>query len=228
MRFGTQQSEAKQALDSSRVTKLTAWFALNKVEAEHPPSVRDESTLANNLLYHEIPRKYTCNKNNYRAMPWRRRKQRNQFPPIGRIYTFSPRDKERYFLRILLSYVTGAQCFADIRTVNDVECETYFAACAERGLLADDQEWIKALAEKREILGASALRQLFVILLTHCAVTKPLELWERFKKDLYDDFAYNALKELRNRDTLPDVMTQSRLTKHLLTSNVAWNCSETN
>ncbi len=66
---------------------------------------------------------------------------------MGRMYTMSPREGERYFLRLLLLHVTGAKSFVDMRTVDGEVCSSFRQACSRRGLLADDAEWRRVLRE---------------------------------------------------------------------------------
>ncbi|KAI5424445.1 hypothetical protein KIW84_030582 [Lathyrus oleraceus] len=72
-------------------TMLTQFFALN---------LRDPQ--ARNYLYRDIPEHYCWNK---RDMEWhRRRSTRNAF---GRIYTVSPSEGDKFYLRLFLSHVTS-------------------------------------------------------------------------------------------------------------------------
>ncbi len=59
---------------------------------------------------------------------------------IGRMYTVSPREGERYVLRLLLLHVAGATSYADMRTVDGEERSLFRQACSRQGLLADDAD----------------------------------------------------------------------------------------
>ncbi len=63
------------------------------------------------------------------------------------MYTVSPREGERYFLRLLLLHVTEAESFLDMRTVDGEVCSSFRQACGRRGLLGDDAEWRRVLRE---------------------------------------------------------------------------------
>ena len=52
-----------------------------------------------------------------------------------------------YCLRILLHHVPGAVDYDSLRTVKDVVCATFQAACIELGLLDDENELDKAMDE---------------------------------------------------------------------------------
>ena len=71
-------------------TTLTAWFKLN---------AEDES--ARKYLYHEIPNQYS-----FFQKKWKLRRLPTD-DVIGRMYMVSPREGERYYLRMLLLHVSG-------------------------------------------------------------------------------------------------------------------------
>ncbi len=64
---------------------------------------------------------------------------------VGRMFNISPREGERYFLRILLLNKTGATSSAHIRTHEGVQYSTFREACCAMGLLSDDAEWIRCI-----------------------------------------------------------------------------------
>ena len=56
---------------------------------------------------------------------------------IGRVYSAHPGEGERFYLRMLLSHVTGCTSYQDIRSLPDgTVCPTYKEAARRRGLLA--------------------------------------------------------------------------------------------
>ena len=101
-----QSGREEEALARSTSTQLTAWFALNQ---------RDSSP--NQYLYTEIPSHYTYKK---KERIWKPRGQRED-KVISRMYTASPRDREKFALRCLLLHVPGATSYQHLRTYNDVE-----------------------------------------------------------------------------------------------------------
>ncbi|XP_025617071.1 uncharacterized protein [Arachis hypogaea] len=86
-------------------TMLTEFFALN----------REEDQQSRHLLYREIPEYYTWHN---KEKEWRRRKTHRR--SIGRIYTVSPSEEEKFYLRILLSNVRGPISWDDLLTVNGI------------------------------------------------------------------------------------------------------------
>ncbi len=127
-------------------TKLKEWFKANI-------QYRGE----NHLRYDEFPRFFTWNRSDKVCKPrvkFRKRGSRGAGPlyegayvtsgynyegsgetVIGRMFTVSPREGERYFLRMLIPHVNGAKSFADMRTVDGEVCSSFRQACSHRGLL---------------------------------------------------------------------------------------------
>jgi len=157
---------------NSRHTPLTAWFQKNRVD----PAART-------TLYQDFPKKYWYVK---RSQEWRARTGRNP-PAIGRMYFASPASGERFYLRLLLTAVAGAQSFHDLRRFNGILYQTYKEACNARGLLEDDREWEQCLQEAAQMQTGSALRSLFAVILLSCFPASPEVLWNRYKAQICDD-----------------------------------------
>ena len=171
---------AQHVLDNASHTTLTAFFAKN---AQVPPN---DST--RQILYHDFPAHFTWNK---RSKTWQRRARSTG--QIGRVYTVHPNAGEKFYIRLLLCHVPGATSFESLRTLdNGVRCETFHAACIERLLLQNDDEWHRCMDEATHTQTSTrALRHLFVTLLRCCEVERPLELWERHRDALAADHLYN-------------------------------------
>jgi hypothetical protein len=155
---------------------LTAWFELNRT-----------NLASRNLLYTEIPNQYVW-KNDQRVWVERQRHQNNL---LCRIYSISPRQGELFFLRVLLLHVRGAQSFEDLRSYNGVVYDTFKGACFARGLIEDDQLWLRTLEEAVTFQMPVQLRHLFVTILINANLINPREIFERFKEDFYQDFFYH-------------------------------------
>jgi hypothetical protein len=162
------------AMDRQAQTTLTAWFEANELYPE-----------ARQLLYPDFPKRYVWDK---RSKTWQAR-QRNIDETIGRMYTAHPSSGEKFYLRILLSHVTGARSFVDLRTLHDGRvCQTFQDACRQRGLLEDDLEWKECLEDACATqCSGSQLRELFVVILLFGNPTNANELWEMFRGRLADD-----------------------------------------
>ena len=131
-----------------RRTMLTEWFECNKKFPE-----------ARSLTYLEFPSKWCWLKD---KRVWEPR--RSGFK-IGRLYYVHPSVGERYYLRMLLMIVKGAQDYEQLRTCNGKLYHTFKEACNARGLLGNDQEWYDAFNEAAAWGTSSQLRQLFVTML---------------------------------------------------------------
>ncbi len=185
------ESEELPAALREPQTKLTEWFNASTI---YPG--------ANYLRYDEFPRLFTWNRKDKVWKPrakFRGRGTRGAGPSsagasapseynfegsgetiIGRMYTVSPREGERYFLRLLLLHVTGVKSYADMRTVDGEVRSLFRQACSRRGLLADDAEWRRVL---RESFSSEfvPLSQVFATILAYCKPSDPLSLWDEHK-----------------------------------------------
>jgi hypothetical protein len=88
-----------------------------------------------------------------------------------------PSAGERFYLRLLLTVVKGAQSYEDVRTYDGTVHPTFKAACLARGLLENDGEWHQCLQEAGEMQTGSQLRSLFARILLHCQPATPAVLW---------------------------------------------------
>ena len=160
------------ALDRAqqRDSMLTAWFALNR-----------RSPDARRHRYADIPLHYT-----FSGHAWRPRR-RGGAKVVARLVSVSATDVERFHLRMLLLHVPGAESFEHIRTVDGVLCATFREAARHRGLLADDNEWERCMAEAALFRMPRQLRQLFSMLCVYNTVGDPATLWEHHAGSLAED-----------------------------------------
>ena len=158
---------------ATKDTPLTAWFKINQTN----PQARETT-------YQNFPKTWVYNKTD---KVWR---PRQQGKAIGRMYFASPSSGERFYLRLLLTVVPGATSFANLRTVNNLTCNTFKEACFALGLLEDDHEWIQCLTEASQMQLGYTLRMLFATIIFHCNPTSPGDLWNQFKNNICDDLLY--------------------------------------
>lgn len=100
---GSEEKQLQQAEEKG--TKLTKWFILNQEDPD-----------ARQYLYNEIPYHYVWAKNK-----WKKR-QRGANKILPRMYTVSPKDMERYALRLLLMHIPGKvtiilKCFDNVNSI---------------------------------------------------------------------------------------------------------------
>lgn len=186
-------------------TKLTEWFKANE---KYPG--------AQGILYHEFPKYFTWNKSRKSWAPraiLRRRNEANEATAyefsgnsanvVGRIYTVSPREGERYFLRLLLTHVPGATSFQHLRTVEDVQCSSFREACLRLGLLADDAEWRHTLRESFRSRFVP-ISHVFTTILAYCEPSDPRSLWDEHVQMFLTDIRARARGNPHRRQQLSD------------------------
>ena len=88
-----EEKNPSAALDNWKTT-LTSCFDLNKMDV-----------FARIINYMNISQYYVFNKRN---KPWIRRQRNQQFNSIGKISIVSPRDTERFYVKLLLYKIKGA------------------------------------------------------------------------------------------------------------------------
>ena len=171
----------EQALEAAhdRDTTLTGWFQLN----------RDDQT-ARQHHYIDMPAHFVWVKKDCK---WKRR-ERGGSNVIGRMYSVSPQDTERYHLRLLLLHVSGATSFEHLRTVDGQVAATFQEACRLRGLLEDDAEWHRCMAEAAAFRMPRQMRLLLATICIFCNPSDVPTLWSDFKEDLTEDYVrtYNT------------------------------------
>jgi hypothetical protein len=119
--YFTDNTIIEDSLNNSKSTTLTEWFETNKICAE-----------GRHLKYPDFCEKFVWNKS---LKKWTKRKKD---AAVSRMIFVSPSEGERYFLRMLLNHVTGATCYRDIKTFNNIIHDTFKEACIARGILGDD------------------------------------------------------------------------------------------
>lgn len=180
-----QENNIESALrrQSAACTTLTAFFELNLIDTD-----------AHQFFYSDIPNHYV-----FKNSIWEKRSINSHFggKTIGRIIAVSPRDIERYHLRLILLSVKGNEStsFEALKTFNNVIYLTYKEAARARGLINDSNEWENCLSEAREHMLPKSLRSLFVTILTHCNPADPLKLFNEFKSSMMEDFIHQGMND---------------------------------
>ena len=187
------------AVQRSTETTLTAFFSLCS------------SDLGNlsQLCYPQVAERYRFDS---KERKWHPRVYDSKHV-ISRMYTVSPMDRERYFLRMLLLRVPCPTSFEYLRTFNGTTFDTFFEACKARGFLADDEEWSRCLEEAALHRMPTQLRQLFAVILTFCHPQNPdaSELFSRHAEALMEDFSKDCSADLAQDRCLMDIRGQLRL-----------------
>ncbi|XP_050374857.1 uncharacterized protein LOC126792486 [Argentina anserina] len=138
---------------------------------------------ARQYLYREFPERFTWDGGN---KAWEARGTNQKV--IGRIYTVSPTEGEKFYLRVLLNHVRGSISFEDLRTVDGILQPTFKKAAERRGLLEDDDSIRQCLREASNIRMPSSLRRLFVTILVFCDPHGIRSLWHEFYPFMIEDY----------------------------------------
>ena len=172
------EGEEAQAADraSTRNTHLTAWFELNNNNAS-----------AHQILYPDIPKHYVFND---RDKKWTERR-RGGDRIISRMYSVSPTDPEKFYLRLLLLHVPGATCYDDLKMFDGTLADSYREACIKRHLLTDDIEYEDALSEASGFQMPRQFRYMFATICAYCHPSDPLSIWNNFKEFMIEDLLIN-------------------------------------
>lgn len=170
-------------------TTLTGWFEMNS-----------QSEYARRFLYTEFPEHFVWVKS--KSM-WKKR-EKGHHSTIGRMYAVSPREVEKFCLRIILLHVRGATSFEDLKTVDGVLYPTFREAACAMNLLEDDEEWKRCLHEACSYQSPAALRNLFVIIIVFNAPQDPYELWSLYRDFMVEDYLHERREKLGLPDLLPD------------------------
>lgn len=188
------EEELQEMLESRTAkqtkTTLTEWMEHNKMKG---------TGLA--LTYAEFVDKFTWNK---ATKEWTERKQKSR--TIGRLHYVAPERRQMFALRQLLMHQRGCKSWSDIKRVGSVVYPTFTEAAA--ALLGDRDSNLEmaVVAEAAEWQMPQQLRRTFAIILLHTDCNNPFEIWQRFKKDMSEDFdtshsltpAMRALIEIDN------------------------------
>lgn len=174
-----------------------------------------ENEEARQYTYGEIANHFSYDKYKKRFTPHSKKRNRYTGKYLTMVYNVSPVYPERFALRLLAMNCRNIQSWRDFKTHNGVTYKTFTEAakascsfvseneshCQARGLLASDATWISTLQEVATMLTGKEMRRFFASLLTNCAVSNPLHLWNLFREQLGDDY-HGKNEEVRDRRSL--------------------------
>lgn len=104
------------------------------------------------------------------------------------LYMVQPNNRELFCLRLLLLHVKGATSFESLRTYDNTVYPTFYDAAFGRGLLDSNDVWDTILKETAEISTPKQLRELFILIIVYNTPSKNLELWEKYKSCMIQDY----------------------------------------
>ena len=183
-----EENNETKALQNWKTT-LTAWFELNR-----------KDDYAKNIKYVNIPKYY-----NFENKCWIKRKRNLEHYTIGRLNIVSPKDIERFHLKLILNRVKGATSFQDLRTYENCTYNTYRETAIKMGLVDDDLQIKNIFKEACDVMLGYQLRQFFAWFLLSENINGN-NIWNEFKnffiEDFKDDKVNNALIQINEILTL--------------------------
>jgi len=169
-------------------TTLTAYF---KVCAGGTGIAPAATAIARSLLYHDMPLHFTFESKSKTwklrtrplpaKVPWSYAGTR---PIIGRMHHTSPKDIERYCLRLLLLHIKGPCSYEALKLHDGVQHRTFHEAAIARELMTDDREWHNCLTEANLTMMPHRMVSLFACILISCNPSDPKQLWDDHKMSL--------------------------------------------
>lgn len=127
---------------------------------------------------------------------------------LGRVYTVHPSSNDCYYLRMLLFHVKGPTSFKDLRTYNGITYTKYKETCIARELLENDQQWINTMQDAALTEHPTRIRELFALIISYCQPADPLNLFERFKKDMSEDILYKLRQHFPDLEYNDDIFNE--------------------
>ncbi|KAG2902808.1 hypothetical protein PC119_g16072 [Phytophthora cactorum] len=158
-------------------TMLTRFFELCASEAP-------ENQVTISALYQDIPKLFR----------WVRRKRYQA--ALGRMIHVSPRDMQRFYMRVLLCHRKGPTSFENLRTVDGVTYDSYREAALHAGYLENDSEWVACMTEASQFRMPYQLRQLFATIIVYSQVVEVDALLEGNTKE--EMVKFHTLKNLND------------------------------
>ncbi len=109
------------------------------------------------------------------------------------MYTDSPHEGERFYLRLLLLHVKGACSFEDLRSYNNIVHDTFKDAARARSLLQSDEECDSCLQEAALLQTPSQLREIFCQICVWGNAADTAQLFEKYKNNFVTRRLYQTI-----------------------------------
>ena len=110
------------------------------------------------------------------------------------MYSSSPLAVGRFYLRLLLTAVSGCTAYECIRkTPEGATCETFREAAAARGLLRAEKEYYSAFPEAASRATPRAMSRLFASILAYCSPGGPRAMSDSLYPHIEEDGSAGSL-----------------------------------
>lgn len=126
----------------------------------------------------------------------------------SRLYFVSPKENERFILRILLLLIRGETSYESLRTHNGVVHTAFKEAAITRGLTWTDAEWDQVMTQAALFSMPSALRSLFVTICLLCQPSSLLFLFSDHFDSMSEDFRRAYPEDVTRNMCLTDINEQ--------------------
>jgi hypothetical protein len=143
---------------------------------------------AREYTFLEINKSYVYERSNKKGKwIWRERKNQRHWQ-IARIYPVSPRQAEKFALRLLAISVKGPTSYDDLKTVpgKNKPCDTFSEAARLLNILDDQDIWERTLEEATSFLLPRQMRDLLIQIIVFGHPQDAMRLWMTFKDYFYD------------------------------------------
>ncbi|EGT37482.1 hypothetical protein CAEBREN_25238 [Caenorhabditis brenneri] len=115
---------------------------------------------------------------------------------IGRMHFVSPREQERFALRLMLLNTVDATSYENLLTVNGHQYENFVEAAKAAGYLTDDSFYEKSLEEATTFQTGSQFRSFFATLLLFGEIHNAEILWNKFRNEFSEDFSLHYPQQM--------------------------------
>ncbi|XP_058733259.1 uncharacterized protein LOC131604861 [Vicia villosa] len=162
--YYTDYARMENVLEIASVTEsmFTAWLVGNAKYEEARTLIYGQ--FVSKFVYHKKQREWKLSKKGF---------------TIGRLIWVPPTAGELFYLHMMLTVAKGPTNYEEIRTVGNIQFDTFRDACFAMGFLEDDKEYITAIKEASHWGTGHFLRKLFVFMLLSGAVNRPAHVWEQ-------------------------------------------------
>jgi len=145
-------------LNKGSMTSLISFFSYNAQNED-----------GSQFFYYEFPDHFVY----IRKIEWNKRQKGTA---VGRMYSASLFQGERYYLCLLLTVIREATSFENLTTVDSMVYSTFKGRCIVLGLLEDDGEWVALFRDGAQFITGRALRHLFALALQYTTISNLLAI----------------------------------------------------
>ena len=123
---------------------------------------------------------------------------------VARLNLVSPKDIERFHLKLLLQHVRGPTSFEAFRTIDGVVHVSFHETARVLGICKSDTYMQEILSDAASVMTSDKLRHFFVYLIISGEIDA-LAMWEKFKGNLSEkktnqSTALSIIKDLLDKE----------------------------